>query len=543
MFCFQCEETVEGGCTKIGLCGKSEEVSNLQDLLIYNLKGAAFWMAKAMQSGKSIEDADHSSVFKGLFSTVTNVNFDSDAMRVLLDESLKLRNKYKKSYSGNKINFIPDCASWEPVNTSLSMYNQKAGSIGITNQDDDLVSLKELLIYGLKGMAAYVYHAHILGHTDSSVNEFAVRALNYLNETDANMDDTLNFVFECGEKGVNAMKLLDKANTSRYGDPEPTQVLNGTKKGKSILISGHDLYELEELLKQTENMGVNIYTHGEMLPAHAYPFFKRYKNLVGNYGGAWWEQQKEFENFDGAILMTTNCIQKPTEKYRNRIFTTDMVAMPGVKHIENYDFSEVIKTAMDMDGTKENIEGEITTGFARNSLIKSTDTIIDLIQAGKIKKFVVMAGCDGRDKGRNYYTELAQNLSDESVILTAGCAKYRYNKLNLGNIDGLPRVIDAGQCNDSYSLVAMALKLKEVLNLDDINELPIFYEIAWYEQKAVLVLLSLLYLGVKNIRLGVNLPAFLSKNVLNLLMERFNVMGISTVEESIDYIEEEKVYA
>ncbi len=540
MFCFQCEETVErNGCTKIGICGKTDEVSNLQDLLIYNLKGAAFWMAAVKQGGGTIEDADYTIMLKDLFSTVTNVNFDPDAMKALLDESLKIRDKYKKSYSGNEIGFIPDCAVWEPIDASLAEYNQKAVTVGITNREDDIVSLKELLTYGLKGMAAYAYHAHVLNYTDSSISEFTVKALNYLNAKDVSMNDTLNLVFECGEKGVKAMELLDKANTSHYGDPEPTQVLNGTKKGKAILISGHDLYELEELLEQTKNTGISVYTHGEMLPAHAYPFFKKYKNLVGNFGGAWWEQQTEFENFGGAIVMTTNCIQKPTEKYRDRIFTTDLVAMPGVKHIENYNFSEVIKMALAMDGTEEDIKGEITTGFARNTLVKSADAIIDLIKNNKIKNFVVMAGCDGRDKGRNYYTELAQNLPGDSVILTAGCAKYRYNRLDLGSIEGLPRVIDAGQCNDSYSLVAVALKLKEALNLDDINDLPIFYEIAWYEQKAVLVLLALLYLGVRNIRLGVNLPAFLSQNVLNLLVEKFHVMGVSSVKESIDYIKGE----
>ncbi|MHB1679837.1 MAG: hydroxylamine reductase [bacterium] len=565
MFCFQCEETLDStGCIKSGVCGKTPEVSGLQDLLIYNLKGIAFWMSKTKTAGENIDNEDYLFLLQGLFTTVTNVNFDPEKMVLLMNNSLDIRNKYKNKYNNNLLNlsnsgtsshnnsaeiinnsinensnfadFIPDSANWEPSGRNLDAYYKKAESVGIKNPSDDLVSLSELLIYGLKGMAAYAYHAYVLNYVDNSMNDFIVKALSYLANKELSADILLNLVFECGENGVKVMELLDKANTTHYGEPVPTKVLNGTKKGKSILISGHDLFELEELLKQTQGKDVNVYTHGEMLPAHSYPYFKQFNNFIGNYGGAWWEQQGEFENFNGPIVMTTNCIQKPTEKYKNRIFTTDMVAMPGVKHIDNHDFSEVIKMALESEDTPEDIKGEIDTGFARNTLVSSAETIINLVQAGKIKNFVVMAGCDSSDKERSYYTDLAKSLPDDSVILTAGCAKYRYNRLGLGDIEGLPRVIDAGQCNDSYSLVVAALKLKEALNLSDINDLPIFYEIAWYEQKAVLVLLALLYLGVKNIRLGYKLPAFLSPNVVNILIEKFNIMGVSSVEESLRYI-------
>ncbi len=583
MFCFQCEETLDStGCIKSGVCGKTPEVSDLQDLLIYNLKGIAFWMSKTKTAGENIDNEDYLFLLQGLFTTVTNVNFDSEKMIMLMNRSLDIRNKYKNKYNNNLlhlsnadahsnnlerknaeknnvqnnsvynsktdnglsingnsnfVDFIPDSANWEPLNRNLDVYYKKAESVGIKNPSDDLVSLSELLIYGLKGMAAYAYHAYVLNYVDNSMNDFIVKALSYLaNQEELNADVLLDLVFECGKNGVKVMELLDKANTTHYGEPVPTKVLNGTKKGKSILISGHDLFELEKLLKQTQGKDVNVYTHGEMLPAHSYPYFKQFNNFIGNYGGAWWEQQREFENFSGPIVMTTNCIQKPTEKYKNRIFTTDMVAMPGVNHIDNHDFSEVIKMALESEDTPENIKGEIDTGFARNTLVSSAETIINLVQAGKIKNFVVMAGCDSNDKERSYYTNLAKSLPDDSIILTAGCAKYRYNRLGLGEIEGLPRVIDAGQCNDSYSLVVTALKLKEALNLSDINDLPIFYEIAWYEQKAVLVLLALLYLGVKNIRLGYKLPAFLSPNVVNILIEKFNIMGVSSVEESLLYI-------
>lgn len=555
MFCFQCEEALNStGCTKSGVCGKTPEVSDLQDLLIYNLKGVSFWISKLKTAEEKTDSDDYLFLLQGLFATVTNVNFDTGRMVSLINRSLDIRNKYKNRYNRllndgsnnnagenpdkvlSKTGAVPDCANWEPSERSLNAYYKKAEFTGIKNPLDDLVSLSELLMYGLKGMAAYAYHAYVLHYSDNTINDFIVKALGYLSNENLDQAVLLNLALECGEKGVKVMELLDRANTAHYGDPVPTKVLNGTKKGKSILISGHDLFELEELLKQTQGKGVYVYTHGEMLPAHAYPYFKKFENFIGNYGGAWWEQQREFENFSGPIVMTTNCIQKPTERYKNRIFTTDMVAMPDVKHIDNHDFSEVIKSALEFDDTPEDIKGEIDTGFARNTLVSSAEAILKLVQSGKIKNFVVMAGCDSNDKERNYYSDLAKNLPEDSVILTAGCAKYRYNRLELGSIEGLPRVIDAGQCNDSYSLVAVALKLKEALNLSDINELPIFYEIAWYEQKAVLVLLALLHLGVKNIRLGYRLPAFLSPNVASLLIEKFNIMGVSSLEESLYYI-------
>ncbi len=565
MFCFQCEETLDStGCVKSGVCGKTGEVSNLQDLLLYNLKGIAFWMSKAKAAGKTIDNEDYLFLLQGLFTTVTNVNFDPERMVLLINKSLDIRDKYQSktlsnmgrsnngekdeagisngfsgdtSFSASISSSTPDCAVWKPLSRTIESYNTKAESVGIKNPSDDLVSLGELLMYGLKGMAAYAYHAYVLNYIDGSINDFIVKALSYLAEQQKwNADALLGLVMECGEKGVKVMELLDKANTTHYGEPVPTKVLNGTKKGKSILISGHDLFELEELLKQTQGKNVNVYTHGEMLPSHAYPYFKQFSNFIGNYGGAWWEQQREFSDFNGPIVMTTNCIQKPLEKYKNRIFTTDMVAMPGVKHIDNHDFSEVIKAAVESEDTPEDIKGEIDTGFARNTLVSSADTILNLVKAGKIKNFVVMAGCDSSDKERSYYSDLAKGLPNDSVILTAGCAKYRYNRLGLSDIEGLPRVIDAGQCNDSYSLVVAALKLKEALKLNDINDLPIFYEIAWYEQKAVLVLLALLYLGVKNIRLGYKLPAFLTPNVVNILVEKFNIMGVSSLEESLGYI-------
>jgi len=539
MFCNQCEETLnQTGCVKSGVCGKTSEVSDLQDLLIFNLKGIAMLIDK-IEINDGDYEKDYFFILQGLFTTVTNVNFDEQRMFDLLNKSVDIKNKYvkilKQSLS-NKYKDINEFYLWVPENKSLKTYLDKAKEIVLPNKLSDAESLSELLLYGLKGMAAYAYHAYVLNYSSHEVKKFIIKALSYLTNEEKNFDVLLNLVTECGKVGVNVMETLDKANTEHYGEPEPTKVLNGTKLGKSILISGHDLYELEKLLAQTENKNINVYTHGEMLPAHAYPFFKRFSHFIGNYGGAWWEQEKEFAEFKGSIIMTTNCIKKPLETYKNRIFTTDMVAMPGVKHIANHDFSEAINTALNSEEMPENIKGTIDVGFARQTLVNSADAIIKMVEEGKIKKFVVMAGCDSNDKERVYYSELASRLSNDSVILTAGCAKYRYNRLNLGDIDGLPRVIDAGQCNDSYSLAIAALKLKEKLNLNDINTLPIYYEIAWYEQKAVIVLLALLYLGVKNIRLGYKLPAFLSENVADFLVKNFNIMAVSNVEDSLKYI-------
>ena len=539
MFCIQCEETLnQTGCVKSGVCGKTLEVSDLQDLLIFNLKGIAMLMDKIEISDGDYEK-DYFFILQGLFTTVTNVNFDEQRMFDLINKSIDIKNKYVKilkQSSPNKYKDINEFYLWTPENKSLKIYLDKAKEIVLPNKLSDAESLSELLLYGLKGMAAYAYHAYVLNYSSHEVKKFIIKALSYLTNEEKNFNVLLNLVTECGKAGVNVMETLDKANTEHYGEPEPTKVLNGTKLGKSILISGHDLYELEKLLAQTENKNINVYTHGEMLPAHAYPFFKKFSHFIGNYGGAWWEQEKEFAEFKGPIIMTTNCIKKPLESYKNRIFTTDMVAMPGVKHIANHDFSEAINMALNSEEMPEDIKGTIDAGFARQTLVNSADAIIKMVGEGKIKKFVVMAGCDSNDKERVYYSELAGRLSNDSVILTAGCAKYRYNRMNLGDIDGLPRVIDAGQCNDSYSLAIAALKLKEKLNLNDINDLPIYYEIAWYEQKAVIVLLALLYLGVKNIRLGYKLPVFLTENVADFLVKNFNIMAVSNVEDSLKYI-------
>ena len=539
MFCIQCEETLnQTGCVKSGVCGKTSEVSDLQDLLIFNLKGIAMLMDKIEISDGDYEK-DYFFILQGLFTTVTNVNFDEQRMFYLINKSIDIKNKYVKilkQSSPNKYKDINEFYLWTPENKSLKIYLDKAKEIVLPNKLSDAESLSELLLYGLKGMAAYAYHAYVLNYSSHEVKKFIIKALSYLTNEEKNFNVLLNLVTECGKAGVNVMETLDKANTEHYGEPEPTKVLNGTKLGKSILISGHDLYELEKLLAQTENKNINVYTHGEMLPAHAYPFFKKFSHFIGNYGGAWWEQEKEFAEFKGPIIMTTNCIKKPLESYKNRIFTTDMVAMPGVKHIANHDFSEAINMALNSEEMPEDIKGTIDAGFARQTLVNSADAIIKMVGEGKIKKFVVMAGCDSNDKERVYYSELAGRLSNDSVILTAGCAKYRYNRMNLGDIDGLPRVIDAGQCNDSYSLAIAALKLKEKLNLNDINDLPIYYEIAWYEQKAVIVLLALLYLGVKNIRLGYKLPVFLTENVADFLVKNFNIMAVSNVEDSLKYI-------
>ena len=539
MFCNQCEETLsQTGCVKSGVCGKTSEVSDLQDILIFNLKGIAMLIDKIEISDVDYEK-DYFFILQGLFTTVTNVNFDEQRMFDLINKSIDIKNKYLKILkqpSPNKYEGINEFYLWVPENKSLKTYLDKAKEIGLPNKLSDTASLSELILYGLKGMAAYAYHAYILNYSSHEVKKFIIKTLSYMTNEDKDFGVLLNLVTECGKIGVNVMETLDKANTEHYGEPEPTKVLNGTKQGKSILISGHDLFELEKLLAQTENKNINVYTHGEMLPSHAYPFFKKFSHFIGNYGGAWWEQEKEFAEFKGPIIMTTNCIKKPLESYKNRIFTTDTVAMPEVKHIANHDFSEVINMALNLEEMPENIKGTIGAGFARQTLVNSADAIIKMVGEGKIKKFVVMAGCDSNDKERVYYSELASRLSNDSVILTAGCAKYRYNRLNLGDIDGLPRVIDAGQCNDSYSLAVAALKLKEKLNLSDINDLPIYYEIAWYEQKAVIVLLALLYLGVKNIRLGYKLPAFLSENVADFLVKNFNIMAVSNVEESLKYI-------
>jgi len=550
MFCFQCSETVNGkGCTVRGVCGKDPKTANLQNLLVWILKGISYWAIKVRKFG--IEDPEANLfVAEGLFTTITNVNFDPESIGKKIERAFEIRKKleesFKKAYLekyGKEFNEdVPEAATWY-VPGDLDAWELKGAEVGVlSTKDEDIRSLRELLTYGLKGIAAYTDHAYILKKSNDRILHFLQEGLAATLDDSLTVNDYVNLVMKAGSFAVEAMRLLDEANTSKYGDPEITEVYTGTIKGPAILVSGHDLLDLEEILIQTEGKGVNVYTHGEMLPANAYPGLKKYKHLIGNYGGSWYKQQEEFAKFNGAIVMTTNCIQKPLDSYKDRIFTTGLVGWPGVRHIPNRtdgkpkDFTPVIEKAIELGGLEEKPGKKIVIGFGRNQLSQLTDKILKAVKTGKIKWFVVMAGCDGRFKEREYYTELAKKLPKDTVILTAGCAKYRYNMLDLGDIDGIPRIIDAGQCNDSYSLAVTALKLKEVLGLNDINELPISYDIAWYEQKAVAVLLALLYLGVKGIRLGPVLPAFLSPNVLKVLVEKFDIKPIRTVEEDLEAI-------
>lgn len=541
MFCFQCQEAAKGiACTVRGVCGKTDEVSNLQDLLIYVLKGISIYSVKLREANLKSEKADKF-IIEGLFSTVTNVNFDKDYFVKKIKEGLALRNELKDQLlkAGIKLDEdLPDAAVW--YGESMDELEQKAASVGILKtENEDVRSLRELIIYGLKGMAAYAGHAYVLGFKNDEVNAFMQKALAATLDDSLTVDGLVTLVMETGKHGVEVMALLDKANTSAYGNPEITKVNIGVRNNPGILISGHDLKDMEELLKQTEGTGVDVYTHGEMLPANYYPAFKKYSHFVGNYGNAWWKQDKEFESFNGPVLMTTNCLIPPKASYKDRVYTTGLVGFPGLKHIPDRedgkakDFSEIIEHAKKCAPPKEIEQGEIVGGFAHNTVLGLADKVIEAVKAGKIKKFFVMAGCDGRMKSREYYTEFAQKLPEDTVILTAGCAKYRYNKLNLGDIGGIPRVLDAGQCNDSYSLAVIALKLKEAFGLDDVNKLPIVYNIAWYEQKAVIVLLALLYLGVKNIHLGPTLPAFLSPSVAGVLVEKFGIGGITNADDDI----------
>lgn len=540
MFCNQCQEAAKGtGCTLRGVCGKTDDVANLQDLLIYVLKGISVYTTKLREAGIKLPEADKF-IIERLFSTITNVNFDKEYFVNKIAQALKLRNKLKEwalTAGTNLDEKLPDAAIWE--GKTLDDFEAKAKTVGLlADQNEDMRSLKSLVLYGVKGMAAYAYHAQVLGYEDDEVYGFMQKALATLLDDNLTADDLVALAMETGKYGVQIMALLDKANTSTYGNPEVTRVNIGVRNNPGILISGHDLKDLEELLKQTEGTGVDVYTHGEMLPAHYYPAFKKYEHFVGNYGNAWWKQDKEFESFNGPILMTTNCLVPPRDSYKDRLYTTGVVGYPGVKHIPvrqdgTKDFSEIIEHAKRCAPPTQIETGEIIGGFAHNTVLSLADKVVEAIKAGKIKKFFVMAGCDGRMRSREYYTQFAEKLPHDTVILTAGCAKYRYNKLNLGDIDGIPRVLDAGQCNDSYSLAVIALKLKEAFGLDDVNELPIAYNIAWYEQKAVIVLLALLYLGVKNIHLGPTLPAFLSPNVAKVLVEKFGIGGITNVDDDI----------
>ena len=533
MFCFQCQETVKNtGCTVGGVCGKKETIANLQDLLIYTVKGIAVVAEKAGKVDKEVGDY----VSKALFTTITNVSFDDERILDIIRQGLNLRDNLKEKYSieGD----LHDSALWKAQ--TKDEFQKKAGEIGVlSTENEDVRSLRELLIYGLKGVAAYAEHAEVLGFKDQSVYDYIVEGMASTTK-DLSVEEMIALVMKAGEKAVSVMAVLDKANTQTYGNPEITEVNIGVGKNPGILISGHDLKDIEELLIQTEGTGVDVYTHGEMLPANYYPALKKYKQFIGNYGNSWWKQGEEFASFNGPIVMTTNCLIPPKDVYKEKVFTTGNVAFPGVKHIADRetgkakDFSAVIALAKECKAPDEIETGKIVGGFAHNQVIALADKVVAAVKSGAIKKFVVMAGCDGRQNGRNYYTEFAQKLPKDTVILTAGCAKYRYNKLELGDIGGIPRVLDAGQCNDSYSLVVIALKLKEVFGLDDINDLPIVYNIAWYDQKPVTVLLALLYLGVKNIHLGPTLPAFLSPTVVNVLVEKFNISPIATVEEDME---------
>ena len=542
MFCFQCQEAAKGtGCTIKGVCGKDDETANRMDLLLFVTKGVSVVATLLRNAGVEVPAHINRFVVDALFSTITNANFDIESITGRIVNGLKVREQLKEMAAGHGIELpVIDELVWKG---NESTFEGKALTVGVLREaNPDIRSLKELIIYGLKGMAAYVEHAGNLGFEEKDLHAFIQHALAETLRKDLSAEQLTALVLETGSYGVKAMALLDKANTSSYGNPEITQVNIGVRNNPAILISGHDLKDMEELLAQTEGTGVDVYTHSEMLPANYYPAFKKYKHFVGNYGNAWWKQREEFESFNGPILFTTNCIVPPLEgaSYKDRVYTTNSTGFPGWKHIpsredgKTKDFSEIIAHAKRCDAPKEIEHGQITGGFAHNQVMALADKVIDAVKSGAIRKFVVMAGCDGRMKSRNYYTEFASELPSDCVILTAGCAKYRYNKLPLGDIGGIPRVLDAGQCNDSYSLAVIAMKLQEAFGLEDINELPIVYNIAWYEQKAVIVLLALLSLGVKNIHLGPTLPAFLSPNVAKVLVENFGIGTISTVDEDIE---------
>ena len=535
MFCYQCQEAAKGtGCEIKGVCGKNEDVAKLQDLLIYTLKGISDLVIKDGIDVKNLSETNNE-VMVSLFMTITNANYDESAFEKEINKMIGLRNKLKET---SKLENFHDASIYK-VSSRQEMLT-KASQIGVlATENEDVRSLRELIIYGLKGLAAYTHHAFNLGKENKDIYNFVYEALSATLNDDLTADELVALTLKTGEFGVAAMALLDEANTSKYGNPEITEVNIGVKENPAILVSGHDLTDLEQLLEQTKGTGVDIYTHSEMLPAHYYPAFKKYDNFVGNYGNAWWKQKEEFESFNGPILFTTNCIVPPrSEDVKGRIFTTGASGFPGCVHIEpnkdgKKDFSQIIALAKTLKSPTEIETGKIVGGFAHEQVFALADKVVDAVKSGAIKKFFVMAGCDGRMKSREYYTEFAEKLPKDTVILTAGCAKYRYNKLNLGDIGGIPRVLDAGQCNDSYSLALIALKLKEVFELNDINELPIAYNIAWYEQKAVIVLLALLSLGVKNIHLGPTLPAFLSPNVVNVLVNTFGIAGIGSVDEDI----------
>lgn len=535
MFCFQCQETAGcSGCTVSGVCGKKPDVAAMQDLLVYVTKGLSAVTTKLRTEGKEIQADVNYQIVVNLFTTITNANFDRKSIVQRIVETLEIKEKLLSGIADREK--LPDAALW---NGAEAEFEKKAAAVGVlSTENKDIRSLRELITYGLKGLSAYEKHAVALGYKDEEIDAFLQKALAATLDDTLSADELTALTLETGSYGVKVMELLDKANTESYGNPEITRVNIGVGKNPGILVSGHDLRDLEMLLEQTRGTGVDVYTHSEMLPAHYYPTFKKYPNFIGNYGNAWWKQKEEFESFHGPVLMTTNCIVPPKDSYKERIYTTGVVAYPGCTHIpgepgKEKDFSAIIEHAKKCQAPEEIEHGEITGGFAHAQVLVLADKIVNAVKSGAIRKFVVMAGCDGRAKSRKYYTDFAKALPEDTVILTAGCAKYRYNKLNLGDIAGIPRVLDAGQCNDSYSLAVIALKLKEIFELNDINELPIVYNIAWYEQKAVIVLLALLSLGVKNIHLGPTLPAFLSPNVVKILVENFGIRGIDTVENDI----------
>lgn len=535
MFCFQCQETAGcKGCTMVGVCGKKPEVAAMQDLLIYVTKGLSAVTTALRNEGKTVSRDVNHMVSWNLFTTITNANFDREAIIERVKMTLAQKEALRKELSSEA--GLTEAALW---NGTEDTFDAKAKTVGVlATQDEDIRSLRELITYGLKGLCAYSKHANVLLQDDEEVDAFIQRALTEIQDDSKSVDDLVALTLETGKYGVQGMALLDKANTTAYGNPELTTVDIGVRNNPAILISGHDLKDLEMLLDQTQGTGVDVYTHSEMLPAHYYPFFKKYKNFAGNYGNAWWKQKEEFPSFNGPILMTTNCIVPPKAEYKDRLWTTGATGFPGCRHIdadENgwKDFSEIIAQAKTLPAPTEIEHGSIVGGFAHEQVFALADKVVDAVKSGAIRRFFVMAGCDGRMKSREYYKEFAQALPKDTVILTAGCAKYKYNKLPLGDIGGIPRVLDAGQCNDSYSLALIALKLKEVFGVESVNDLPISFNIAWYEQKAVIVLLALLYLGVKNIHLGPTLPAFLSPNVASVLVKNFGIAGIGTVEDDI----------
>ncbi len=537
MFCYQCQETAGcTGCTKAGVCGKSPELAKIQDLLIYTTKGLSAVTTALRAQGEAVSADVNHYVTLNLFTTITNANFDDEVFYKRVAKTLEIKNKLLANVKDT--DSLPEAALWST--TSRDEMDEKSIHVGVlATENEDVRSLRELITYGLKGLSAYLKHANELKYDSEEVSAFMQRALAATLDDSLSADDLVALTLETGKFGVDGMALLDSANTGTYGNPEITKVNLGVGTRPGILISGHDLRDLEQLLEQTKGTGVDVYTHSEMLPAHYYPAFKKYDNFIGNYGNAWWKQKEEFESFRGPILMTTNCVVPPAASYKDRLFTTGTSGVTGCTHIEKdengiKDFSQIIELAKTCEAPVELEKGEIVGGFAHNQVLALADAVVGAVKSGAIKKFFVMAGCDGRQKARNYYTDFAKALPKDTVILTAGCAKYKYNKLDLGDIGGIPRVLDAGQCNDSYSLALIALKLKEVFELQDINELPIAFNIAWYEQKAVIVLLALLYLGVKNIHLGPTLPAFLSPNVAKVLVENFGIAGIGTVEDDIE---------